>query len=230
MTNSQVPRHWDARFLGPVPHNGSNYSKCVLAGVLTCGVTHAAMTPVDVVKCNMQVDPVKYRGTLLLGTTGIFQGFGPTLIGYSLQGMFKYGLYEIFKDTYMNLAAEFADVALCPLEMTKVKIQTSPRGTFPTGFLPALKQMNATRIETRYPFGSLIPLWSRQVPYTMAKFLIFEQSVQLFYTHLLTEPKKSYGKVTQLGVTFRSGYIAGIISYPADSLISRLGKAENKGH
>ena len=97
--------------------------------------------------------------------------------------MFKYGLYEVFKDTYMNLAGEeasnkykpliwlagsasaevFADIALCPLEMTKVKIQTSPNGTFPTAFGAALKQMSATKVETKYPFGSLVPLWSRQV-------------------------------------------------------------------
>lgn len=222
---------------------------------------------------------MKYRGTLSAiqilvkeeGATGILKGFGPTLIGYSLQGMFKYGLYEVFKDAYLNLAGEeltdkykpviwlagsasaeiFADVALCPLEMTKVKIQTSPQGTFATGFLPALRQMSATRVETRYPFGSLIPLWSRQasctmlcfdeivlttwhqVPYTMAKFFVFEKSVQLFYTHLLTDPKESYGKVTQLGVTFGSGYMAGvvsaIVSNPADFLVSQLGKAENKG-
>ncbi len=57
----------------------------------------------------------------------------------------------------------FADIALCPLEMTKVKIQTSPVGTFPTKFGPALAQMSATKLETRYPFGSLVPLWSRQV-------------------------------------------------------------------
>lgn len=96
--------------------------------------------------------------------------------------MFKYGLYEVFKDYYMNLAGEelsnkykpaiwlagsasaevFADIALCPLEMTKVKIQTSPTGTFPIGFGAALKEMSRTKLETRYPFGSLVPLWSRQ--------------------------------------------------------------------
>jgi solute carrier family 25 phosphate transporter 3 len=119
------------------------------------------------------------------GSRGIWKGFGPTLVGYSLQGMFKYGLYEVFKDFYMNLAGEelsnkykpvlwlagsasaefFADIALCPLEMTKVKIQTSPSGTFPTAFGPALAQMKATKIDTRYPFGSLVPLWSRQVKF-----------------------------------------------------------------
>ena len=97
--------------------------------------------------------------------------------------MFKYGLYEVFKDAYMNLAGEeasknykgaiwlagsasaevFADIALCPLEMTKVKIQTSPTGTFPIPMLAALREMGRLRAETRYPFGSLVPLWSRQV-------------------------------------------------------------------
>ena len=57
----------------------------------------------------------------------------------------------------------FADIALCPLEMTKVKIQTSPAGTFPVPFGAAWAEMGRTKIETRFPFGSLVPLWSRQV-------------------------------------------------------------------
>jgi len=60
-------------------------------------------------------------------------------------------------------AEVFADIALCPLEMTKVKIQTSATGTFPTSFRAAFMEMNKTKIETRFPFGSLVPLWSRQV-------------------------------------------------------------------
>ncbi|KAF9014352.1 mitochondrial carrier protein [Hymenopellis radicata] len=252
---------WDARYLGPVPHDTSYYAKGMVGGALACGITHAAMTPVDVAKCNMQVNPAKYTGLgstirLLLkeeGSTGILKGVGPTFVGYSLQGMFKYGIYEAFKDVYMNVAgptltdsykgliwcaasasAEFvADVALCPLEMTKVKIQTSPNGTFPTAFGAALREMRNQKAETRYPFGSLVPLWSRQIPYTMAKFYFYEKVVQLFYTHAFTAPKDSYSMVTQLGITFASGYIAGVVSavvsHPADSLVSQLGKAENKG-
>lgn len=187
------------------------------------------------------------------GSRGLWKGFGPTFVGYSLQGMFKYGLYEVFKDTYSNLAGEenatkykgaiwlagsasaefFADIALCPLEMTKVKIQTSPSGTFPVPFGAALSQMRATAADTRFPFGSLVPLWSRQIPYTMAKFFFFEYIVGLFYSKVFTAPKETYGKPVQLGVTFASGYIAGvvcaIVSHPADSLVSQLGKAENKG-
>lgn len=138
-----------------------------------------------------KVNPTKYKGlvsglrTIIAeeGVAGTWKGFGPTLIGYSFQGAFKYGLYEVFKDTYMNLAGEeasekykgaiwlagsasaevFADIALCPWEMTKVKIQTSPAGTFPVPMGAALAQMRATSAETRFPFGSLGPLWSRQV-------------------------------------------------------------------
>jgi solute carrier family 25 phosphate transporter 3 len=263
MAASVVPaiKKWDSRLTGPVPHDASYYAKCMLGGAIACGFTHAGITPLDVAKCNMQVDPLKYKGlvpglrTLVAeeGSTGIWKGFGPTLVGYSLQGMFKYGLYEIFKDAYSNLAGEeasqkykpaiwlagsasaevFADIALCPLEMTKVKIQTSPVGSFPTGFAAALAAMSKNKIETRYPFGSLVPLWSRQIPYTMAKFFFFEKIVQLFYTHVFTEPKDSYSKTTQLGVTFASGYSAGvvcaIVSHPADSLVSLQGKATNKG-
>lgn len=174
-------------------------SHTLLSHLLTLQSATCRCVPVNLTRLTLrptflfvrQVDPAKYKGltsgmsTLIReeGSRGIWKGFGPTLVGYSLQGMFKYGLYEIFKDYYMNLAGEeasakykpllwlagsasaefFADIALCPLEMTKVKIQTSPSGTFPTGFGPALAQMSATKIETRYPFGSLVPLWSRQV-------------------------------------------------------------------
>jgi solute carrier family 25 phosphate transporter 3 len=115
------------------------------------------------------------------GSALLFKGFTPTLLGYSAQGFFKFGLNEFFKDFYGNLAGQeaatvwrkwiwaaasgtaelFADVALCPLEMIKVKVQTSTPGTFPTGFGPALNQMNTNRGEYGFPFGSLKPLWAR---------------------------------------------------------------------
>jgi len=127
----------------------------------------------------------------------------------------------------------FADIALCPMEMLKIKIQTSPAGTFPTQFGPALAAMQANKAETRFPFGSVVPLWSRQIPYTMAKFYFFEKTVEAFYTYVFTLPKSAYNKATQLSITFASGYIAGVVcavvSHPADSLVSQLGKKDNKG-
>jgi solute carrier family 25 phosphate transporter 3 len=126
-----------------------------------------------------------------------------------------------------------ADVGLCPFEMVKVKVQTSPAGTFPTKFTPALNRMWAQRAETRFPLGSLVPLWSRQIPYTVAKFVGFEYTVEQVYTHIFTQPKETYSAGTQLGITFGSGYVAGvfcaIISQPADNLVSQMSKESNRG-
>jgi len=233
----------------------------MVGGILSCGLTHAAVCPLDVAKCKMQVYPEKYKGlvgsmkTIMKeeGISGFKLGWAPTLIGYSMQGMFKFGLYEFFKDFYGNLVGEenyaknkgmiwlagsasaefFADIALCPMEMVKVKVQTSKPGTWPTGLFAATAEMSKQAAETRFPFGSVVPLWSRQIPYTMAKFYFFEKTVQMFYDNVFTAPKETYSKPTQLSITFASGYIAGvvcaIVSHPADNLVSQMGKAENKG-
>jgi len=258
---------WDAREKGVdgkshvVPHTNLYYLKCMLGGVLSCGLTHTGVVPLDVVKCKMQVFPEKYKG-LLSGLRTVIQeetilglrtGWAPTFIGYSMQGLFKFGLYEFFKDFYMNQAGQensakykkfiwlagsasaefFADIALCPMEMVKVKMQTSPLGTFPTTFGPAYQQMSTNRANFKFPFGSLKPLWGRQIPYTMAKFFFFELIVQTFYRRVFTNPKETYSKTTQLGITFASGYIAGVIcaivSQAPDNLVSQMGKEANKG-
>jgi solute carrier family 25 phosphate transporter 3 len=152
---------------------------------------------------SQQVNPDKYRGLVTglrlivaeEGARAVWKGWLPTFFGYSAQGAFKYGLYEVFKDAYANMLGKenfekykglvwcaasasaefFADIALCPLEMVKVKVQTSPKGTFPIAFGQAWSQMNAQRAETGFPYRSLIPLWSRQIPYTVAKFYFFEK-------------------------------------------------------
>lgn len=233
----------------------------MVGGIMACGLTHTAVVPLDVTKCKMQVFPKKY-GNLVSGfktiiaeegANGLRLGWAPTLFGYSMQGLCKFGFYEVFKDIYGNLLGEdvmtknkglvwvsasasaefFADIALCPFEMIKVKVQTSPQGTFPTGFNAAMTQMKLNKHETRFPFGSLSPLWARQIPYTVAKFYFFERIVQAFYDKIFTKPKDSYSKTTQLGITFSSGYLAGVIcavvSHPADNVVSQIGKVENKG-
>lgn len=255
-----VPKVWDARYYDPDhPHTPGYYAKCIVGGALACGLTHAFVCPLDVVKCNMQVYPKEYTGLgqglqkvmSEQGMLGLSKGWLPTLIGYSVQGSLKFGLYEFFKDFYSNLAGEenaakyqgmlwlagsasaefFADIGLCPFEMIKVKVQTSPAGEFPIQFGAAFARMNSNRAETKFPFGSVPALWSRQIPYTMAKFYFFEKVVRAFYQYVFTRPKEEYTKEQQLAITFASGYIAGvvcaIVSHPADTLVSMKGKKQN---
>jgi solute carrier family 25 phosphate transporter 3 len=247
---------WDARLSHTPIHDTSYYLKCMLGGVLSCGLTHTMVTPLDVAKCNMQANPSQYTGLSQAikkiiaeeGSAAIWKGYLPTFFGYSAQGCFKFGLYEYFKDLYSTMAGEenaykyrgmiylagsasaefFADIALCPMEMVKVKVQTSQPGTFPTEFGAAMANMRANATELKFPFGSVVPLWSRQIPYTMAKFYFFEKVVEFFYANVFTKPRSDYSKATQLGITFASGYTAGIIcaivSHPADTIVSKMGK------
>lgn len=248
-------KKWDSRWSHNPPHTNDYYLKCMFGGVLSCGLTHLAVTPLDVAKCNMQVNPGKYKGlvgsikTIAAeeGAGALMKGWFPTLVGYSAQGCFKFGLYEFFKDFYSTMAGEekahelrgwiylagsasaefFADVALCPMEMVKVKIQTSPAGTFPTSTMAAISKMTADPA-SKFPFGSVVPLWSRQIPYTMAKFFFFEKVKEQFYISVFTEPKENYSSSTHLSITFASGYIAGVacavVSHPADTVVSKMSK------
>lgn len=62
----------------------------------------------------------------------------------------------------------------------------------------------------------------------MVKFGAFENTVKYIYKNVLTAPKSSYNKSTQLAVTFASGYWAGIfcaiVSHPADTMVSIINK------
>jgi len=194
------------------------------------------------------------------GAAGLRVGWVPTLFGYGAQGLFKFGLNEFFKDLYGGYIGEealkskvtkmamwaaasasaevFADVALCPFEMTKVKMQVTLPGDanpLPKSLLPALAEMSKNAKDTRFPFGSLVPLWGRQVPYTVIKFVGFYVTAETVYEQLEAKfgIKKSEMSVPkQLLVTFASGYWAGIFcavaTQPMDNLVSMKGIPENK--
>jgi solute carrier family 25 (mitochondrial phosphate transporter), member 3 len=122
---------------------------------------------------------------------------------------------------------------LCPWEAIKLKIQLSrPGSEYPTQLSQALTKIKAEEgIAGMYK--GIVPLWSRQVPYTIVKFVAFEAFVQYFYDNIFTKGKENYSKPTQLSITFASGYLAGIfcaiVSHPADTMVSKLysqGKGE----
>jgi len=221
------------------------YAACTFGGLMACGLTHTAVTPLDLVKTRRQVDSKLYKGNFqgwsmiyrAEGLRGIFTGWGPTFFGYSAQGAFKYGWYEYFKKTYSDLAgpeaatknktllylsasasAEFlADIALCPFEAVKVRMQGSIHSPY-TGTFDGI-----SKIMAKEGFGGLYkglyPLWGRQIPYTMMKFASFETIVEKMYD-TMPGNKADYSKSTQTGVSFAAGYLAGIlcaiVSHPAD--------------
>lgn len=80
------------------------------------------------------------------GVGALATGFGPTFAGYFMQGAFKFGGYEFFKQQSINYlglekarehraavysvsagcAEFFASIALCPLEATRIRLVSTP--------------------------------------------------------------------------------------------------------
>ena len=96
------------------------------------------------------------------GAGALLTGFGPTAAGYFLQGAFKFGGYELFKQQFINYfgyetasnnrtaiylassatAEFFADIALCPLEATRIRLVSEP--TFASGLLSGFGKIART--------------------------------------------------------------------------------------
>ncbi|KAF1810548.1 mitochondrial carrier [Eremomyces bilateralis CBS 781.70] len=234
------------------------YATCTIGGLFACGFTHTAVTPLDLVKCRRQVDSKMYKGNFEAwgkigraeGLRGVFTGWGPTFWGYSAQGAFKYGGYEFFKKTYSDFAGAenaqkyktwlyltasasaefFADIALCPFEAVKVRMQTTIP-PFATGTLNGLNHIIGKE-GVGGLYKGLYPLWGRQIPYTMMKFASFETIVEKIYDRL-PGTKADYGKGAQTAVSFAAGYMAGIlcaiVSHPADVMVSKLNASRQPG-
>jgi solute carrier family 25 phosphate transporter 3 len=221
---------------------GSNkyFLLCAYGGMLSCGLTHLAVTPIDVVKCNAQGDPAKFNkgmfGNMRMwgreqGVRALARGWAPTLVGYSFQGTGKFGLYELFKYKFAHAVGEenatrhrtllytaasgsaefFADILLCPWETVKLKVQTVP------GYGRGLMDGGARLLREegmRGAFQILPTLWGRQIPYTIIKFVAFERIIEYIYGWTdanWNRPKESFDKMEQLGWTFVAGYAAGVI-------------------
>ena len=89
------------------------------------------------------------------GAGALLTGFGPTAVGYALQGAFKFGGYELWKKVAVDyvgfenaqanrqliylgssaIAEFFADIVLCPLEATRIRLVSQPE--FASGLVPA---------------------------------------------------------------------------------------------
>ncbi|KAF4373965.1 hypothetical protein F8388_007871 [Cannabis sativa] len=227
------------------------YGICALGGMISAGSTHFASTPLDCLKVHMHVNPVKYNGfgsglsTLYReqGPFSLWRGWSGKLCGYGLQGGAKYGFYEYFKNTYSDVLGDsnksfiyfissisaqvIADMALCPFEAVKVRVQTQP--SFAKGMLDGFPKFYATEGFT----GGLLPLWGRNIPFgissvSMIMFTTFEHSVDFIYRNIIQNKKENCSRSQQLSVSCIAGFTAStagaVVSNPADIIVSSLYK------
>jgi solute carrier family 25 phosphate transporter 3 len=223
------------------------------------------------VKTRIQLDPKTYNNGMIggfrkviasEGAGALLTGVGPTFAGYFLQGAFKFGGYELFKQQSINIlgyetasnnrtavylassaAAEFfADIALCPLEATRIRLVSEP--TFANGLLSGFGKIAKNEGLSGFysGFGPILfkqyvsfsihsttrPLTlKKRVPYTMAKFVVYEKVAEAIYSKV---DKATLSDAAQTGVNLGSGLIAGfaaaLVSQPADTMLSKINKTK----
>mmetsp|Transcript_26162 Transcript_26162/g.75535 ORF Transcript_26162/g.75535 Transcript_26162/m.75535 type:complete len:320 (+) Transcript_26162:48-1007(+) len=229
------------------------YLKGAAAGGICCSITHGALTPVDVVKTRVQLDPVKYNSGLVggfrqiiaeEGAMALTTGLGATAAGYFVQGWFKFGGVEYFKikavekmgeeaawnnktAIYLGAAAgaEFiADLFLCPLEAVRIRSVSDPE--FCDGLADGFAKMLKTEGIGGF-YAGLVPILGKQVPYTMAKFAVQGAAADAIYGSMGKTPAE-LSPGSNISVSLASGVVAGvasaIISHPADTLLSKVNK------
>ncbi|KAG6021312.1 hypothetical protein E4U19_004634 [Claviceps sp. Clav32 group G5] len=229
------------------------YSRFALAGAVCCSVTHGGLTPVDVVKTRIQLDPKTYNRGLIGGFRQVVQkegagalmtGFGPTFAGYFLQGALKFGGYEFFKQQWINAlgyetasqnrtavylassatAEFFADIALCPLEATRIRLVSEP--TYANGLIGGFTKMLKNEGLGAF-YAGFGPILFKQIPYTMAKFVVFEKVAESVFR---IYPKESLSDgmqtVANLGSGLIAGFAAALVSQPADTMLSKINKTK----
>ncbi|KAH7276664.1 hypothetical protein KP509_39G017000 [Ceratopteris richardii] len=197
------------------------YASCAAGGMLSAASCHVLFTPLDVLKVNMQVHPGKYH-SVLGGLHLLWREHG-------LSGLWKVGPDNVKQyKTLIYLAGSasaqiIADVALCPFEAVKVKVQAQP--LFARGLRDGFPRVYSSGgIQGLY--RGILPLWSRNLPFSMIMFSSFEHSVDFLYHHVLHKQRSDCSKPVQLGVTCTAGYMAGtigcLVSNPADNVVSSL--------
>merc|ERR1712054_425233 len=179
------------------------------------------------------------------GAGALATGLAPTAIGYFVQGWFKFGGVEVCKvklskaygdqgawdnrvliNTIAATCAEFvADCFLCPLEATRIR-QVSDEAMAKLSLPAAAAAMAAKDGIIPAFYSGFVPILFKQIPYTIAKFVVQDAAQEAIMTTL--PDRNTLSKGTKLTVSLTSGVIAGvaaaIISHPADTLLSKINK------
>jgi len=232
-----------------------DYAKFFGAGALAATSTHAAVCPIDVVKTRIQVDDalkgynmVKATRTIVgkEGASALLTGFGPTAVGYLVQGGAKFAGYEFFKKQYISLmggpekavphrtgiylgasasAEFFADILLCPLEATRIRL-VSQRG-YANGLTTGFMRM-AREEGLRGFYSGFVPLLFKQIPFAVGQFTTHEAVNEIIFRSMGEERKAKMTQLESTGVELTSGLAAGVaaavLSHPADTLLSAINK------
>ncbi|KIP05162.1 hypothetical protein PHLGIDRAFT_108564 [Phlebiopsis gigantea 11061_1 CR5-6] len=234
-----------------------DYSSFFLAGGLCCTITHAVMTPIDVVKTRIQIDPVYKKFSLLAGakhviategSAGLLTGFGPTAVGYLAQGGAKFAGYEYFKGRLTRIAGDqdtavryrtaiylgasgvaefFADILLTPLEATRIRLVS--QRNYATGLVSGFTRL-AREEGVRGLYSGFLPIVCKQIPYAVGQFTVNEFCHELALRQMDEETRRNLSGGGKFAIKLGSGIIAGFAAAILSQPADTLLSQINKGH
>ena len=232
----------------------SDYALFALSGAAGCCATHAAVTPLDVVKTRMQTSPGRYSGLAdgaraIVADEGwamLFVGLQATLVGYAWYGMTVYPGYEFFSRLFEAAAGAaaagvhaqivilsgacatvLACVGVCPMEAARIRAVAQP--DYAPGLFSMLQRITAEDgVASLYK--GFAPIVLRQVIFGMVKFYTFDSLTDALFA---AAPALKATVGSQLLVSFLAGLAAGVasacVSQPADALLSELNRQGGRG-
>ncbi|WFD29726.1 hypothetical protein MSPP1_000737 [Malassezia sp. CBS 17886] len=251
-----LPNESDGKPLTPY-YSLVNYAQFFAGGGLCATLTHGALTPIDVVKTRLQLEPAGSKMSMASmarsivkadGPSGLLAGFGPTAVGYLIQGGTKFCGYEFFKKYAIDwlgsaekarehrqavyigsaTAAEIgASTLLTPLEAARIRLVS--QHNYAKGLVGAVTRMwNQEGISGFY--AGYVPILFKQVPFTIGQFYTNDMAHGWVNRHVSEEQLKAWGKPglagIQLGCGTLAGVVAAILSHPADTLLSKINKGD----
>lgn len=231
--------------------DASTLLRFYLSGAICCSSVHLVLTPIDVIKTNMQTKPEKYPGPFEAlriisrenGVTGFFTGWIPTFVGFFITGGISYTAIEFFRRYYTELAGSMAESYEIPIILAAsftsavigvftltpseaIRIRSVAQKGYASNVIGVTKRM----IEEE-GLGSLfnaVPAFLlKEIPFVVGKFTVFDLSTEYLYDKFpaAREDLQLSLIVSLVGGTL-GGICAAILSNPADATISEMKKAK----
>jgi len=224
----------------------------IASGAICCSVAHLILTPIDVVKTKMQIEPKKYTNVfssfgMVLENEGFgafFTGWVPTFAGYFAWGGAAYTIIEIVRRNLIDLLGPAAiplevpiivlassisacagSVIICPFEAVRIRSVAQP--DFADSIVGVYQRM--VKDEGFKSLFAAVPVFLlKEVPFAVAKFTVFDLVSAKLYNDF---PVAQEDIRLSLYVTLVSGTLGGIcaaiVSNPADRTISEMKKASS---
>jgi solute carrier family 25 (mitochondrial phosphate transporter), member 3 len=240
----------------------SYYTRLGLAGGLCASIPHAVLVPIDVVKTRMQLEGAQFRSmgeafravVQSDGKRGLLLGLTPTLLGYFVQGMFKFGGFELCKNalrdtfgeervianpllTYMvssAIAETVGTTLLTPFESLRIRMVAAPT-EYPSSIAGTRSILHTEGAMVGF-YRGLAPLLLKQLPYTVTQLTVFSFAADAMYERVIPRltgyQRSQLSTQVQLGVSIACGVMAGctssVVSHPADTILTRIFIASKK--